>query len=57
MLAAEAKAILAKPDFKEKMLKGGFLVKYEGPAELHARIEREMPIWKEIVECAGLAQK
>lgn len=56
-LAAETKAILAKPDIKEKMLKAGFLVKYEGPAELHARMEREMPIWKEIVERAGLAKK
>ena len=39
------------------MLNAGFLVKYEGPEELHARMVREMPVWKEIVERAGLAKQ
>jgi tripartite-type tricarboxylate transporter receptor subunit TctC len=56
-LAEETRVILAKPDIKEKMLKAGFMVKYEGPDELHARMVREVPIWKEIVERAGLAKK
>ena len=56
-LADETRVILAKPDVKEKMLNAGFLVKFEGPAELHARMLREIPRWKEIVERAGLAQK
>ncbi len=55
-LADETRAILAKPEIKEKMLKAGFLVKYEGPDELHARMVREIPIWQEIVERAGLAK-
>ena len=38
------------------MLVGGFLVNYEGPDELRARIAREIPVWKEIVERAGLAK-
>lgn len=56
-LAAETRAILAKPDVKEKMLKAGFLVKYEGPADLRARMVREVPMWKEVVDRAGLAKK
>src|SRR6185312_11237162 len=56
-LAEETRAILAKPDVKEKMLKAGFLVKYEGPDELHARMAREVPMWKELVDRAGLAKK
>ena len=56
-LADETRVILAKPETKEKMLKAGFLVKYEGPNELHARMMREVPIWKEVVERAGLAKK
>jgi len=56
-LADETRVILAKPDIKEKMLQAGFMVKFEGPDELHARMLREMPIWKEIVERAGLAKK
>jgi tripartite-type tricarboxylate transporter receptor subunit TctC len=53
-LSEETRAILQKPDVKEKMLKAGFMVKYEGPNELHARMVREIPMWKEIVERAGL---
>jgi tripartite-type tricarboxylate transporter receptor subunit TctC len=56
-LAEETRIILAKPEIKEKMLKAGFLVKYEGPDELHARMVREIPVWKEIVERAGLVKK
>jgi len=56
-LADETRLILAKPETKEKMLKAGFLVKFEGPDELRARMQREVPIWKEIVERAGLAKK
>jgi len=53
-LSEETRAILQKPDIKEKMLKAGFAVKYEGPDELRARMVREIPVWKEIVERAGL---
>jgi len=56
-LADETRAILAKPEIKEKMLKAGFLVKFEGPADLNARMVRELPVWKEIVQRAGLAKK
>ena len=56
-LSEETRVILQKPDVKEKMLKAGFLVTYEGPDELHARMVREIPVWKEIVERAGLAKQ
>jgi tripartite-type tricarboxylate transporter receptor subunit TctC len=56
-LADETRVILAKPDIKDKMLKAGFLVKFEGPDELKARMAREVPVWKEIVERAGVAKK
>ncbi len=56
-IADETRVILAKPDVKEKMLNAGFMVKFEGPDELRARMQRELPLWKEIVDRAGLAQK
>lgn len=56
-LAEETSAILQNPDVKAKMLNAGFLVKYEGPDELRARIAREVPVWKEVVERAGIATK
>jgi tripartite-type tricarboxylate transporter receptor subunit TctC len=55
-LTEETRLILQKPEIREKMLSAGFMVKYEGPDELHARMVREVPIWKEIVERAGLAK-
>jgi len=55
-LSEETRLILEKPGTREKMLTAGFMVKYEGPDELHARMVREVPIWKEIVERAGLAK-
>ena len=55
-LTDETRDILQKPEVKAKMLNAGFMVKYEPPHDLHARMVREMPIWKEIVERAGLAK-
>jgi tripartite-type tricarboxylate transporter receptor subunit TctC len=56
-LAEETQVILQKPDIKAKMLNAGFMVKYEGPEDLHSRMVREIPMWKEIVERAGLEKK
>ena len=46
-----------KSEVREKMLKAGFLVKYEGPDGLRARIVRELPMWKEVVDRAGIGAK
>jgi tripartite-type tricarboxylate transporter receptor subunit TctC len=56
-LAEETQVILQKPDVKAKMLSAGFMVKYEGPDDLHSRMVRQIPMWKEIVERAGLVQR
>ena len=56
-LAEETRLILQKPEIKAKMLNAGFMVKYEGPEDLHSRMVREIPMWKEIVERAGLANR
>ena len=53
-LAREVKAIMAKPDVREKMLKASFAVQYEGPEQLRARIAREVPMWKDLVDRAGI---
>ncbi len=46
--------ILLEPSVQAKMFAAGFRVRYEGPEELRARVLREIPVWKEIVERAGL---
>jgi tripartite-type tricarboxylate transporter receptor subunit TctC len=53
-LAKETQKILQKPDVREKMLKASFAVKYEGPEQLRARTAREVPMWKELVDKAGI---
>ena|SRR5690348_3093930 len=53
-LTEATRVILAKPEVREKLLKASFAVKYEDPATLHARMVREIPKWKEVVERAGI---
>jgi tripartite-type tricarboxylate transporter receptor subunit TctC len=56
-LAEETRVILQRSDIRSRALKAGFMVKYEGPEDLHARMMREIPMWKEVVERAGLGRK
>jgi tripartite-type tricarboxylate transporter receptor subunit TctC len=53
-LAKEVLAIMRKPEVRDKMLKASFEVKPEGPDALAARIAREVPMWKDIVDKAKL---
>jgi tripartite-type tricarboxylate transporter receptor subunit TctC len=53
-LAKEVLAIMRKPDVRERMLKASFAVQPEGPDQLRARIAREVPMWKELVERSGI---
>jgi tripartite-type tricarboxylate transporter receptor subunit TctC len=52
-LTEETQQIMQQPGVKAEMLKAGFLVQYEGPGEMRARITREIPMWKELVRRAG----
>jgi tripartite-type tricarboxylate transporter receptor subunit TctC len=56
-LAKEVKTIMAKPDVRERMLKASFAVEYEGPEQLRARIAREVPMWRDLVDRAGIEIK
>ena len=53
-LAKELTAILNRPDIKEKYDKVGLPVVAEGPAAFRKRVEREVPMYKEIIDKAGL---
>ena len=53
-LAKELTAILNRPDIKEKFDKIGLPVVAEGPAAFRERVEREVPMYKEIIDKAGL---
>ncbi len=53
-LAKELTAILNRPDIKEKYDKVGLPVVAEGPAAFRKRVEREVPIYKAVIDQAGL---
>jgi tripartite-type tricarboxylate transporter receptor subunit TctC len=53
-LTRTTKEILERSEIKSQMLNVGVNLKYEGPADLHARITRELLVWKDIVKRAGL---
>ena len=53
-LAKELTAILARPDVREKFVKAGLPVVAEGPDVFRARIAREVPMYKEIIDKASL---
>ena len=56
-LAKEIAIILALPDVKEKFHNIGLPVVAEGPDEFRARIAREVPMYKEAIDKAGLKIK
>jgi tripartite-type tricarboxylate transporter receptor subunit TctC len=53
-LAKEVLAIMRKPEVREKMMRASFEVRAEGPEALAARIAREVPMWKDLVDRAGI---
>jgi tripartite-type tricarboxylate transporter receptor subunit TctC len=56
-LAKELGKILADPDIRTKYAKLGLPVVAEGPDAFRARIAREVPLYKEVIDKAGLKIK
>jgi len=56
-LAKEVGKILADPEMKAKYVKLGLPVVAEGPEAFKARIAREVPMYKEVIDKAGLQIK
>jgi tripartite-type tricarboxylate transporter receptor subunit TctC len=53
-LAKEIAAILARPDVRERFQNIGLPVVAEGPDAFRARVAREVPMYKDAIEKAGL---
>lgn len=56
-LAKEIGTILAQPEMQEKYTKLGLPVVAEGPEAFRVRIAREVPMYKEVIDKAGLKIK
>jgi len=53
-LSKEIAAILQRPEMRERFLKIGFAVLAEPPDAMRARIAREIPMYKDIIDKGGL---
>jgi tripartite-type tricarboxylate transporter receptor subunit TctC len=53
-LTKETVAILKRPDMQARLRTVGFEASAGGPDALRARIARELPMWKEIIQQAGI---
>ena len=56
-LAKELDTILARPDIRKKFVKTGLPVVAEGPEMFRARIAKEVPMYRDVIEKAGLKIK
>ncbi len=53
-IASATDEILKRPDIKERLQQAGFEVLNTGPAGMKARIEKEVPMWRQIITDAGV---
>ena len=53
-LEAETLKILATPEMKDKLYKAGFLVRVQGAAAAWARVTKEITVFKQIIDQAGV---
>ncbi len=54
LLASATDEILKRPDVKDKLQQAGFDVLNAGPKGMKARIDKEVPMWRQIVTEAGI---
>ena len=55
-LEAETLKVLSTPEMKDRLFKSGFLVRPQGGDAAWARMTREMAVFKDIIEKAGIKQ-
>lgn len=53
-IASATDEILRRPDIKDRLQQAGFEVLNAGPAGMRARIEKEVPMWRQIISEAGI---
>jgi tripartite-type tricarboxylate transporter receptor subunit TctC len=56
-LTEAVRAIVSDPEVQAKMQKAGVKAGYAGPDALHARMASETPMWKELVDRAGIKRE
>ena len=56
-LAKEAAAVLGDPAIRGRLLAAGFALRANGPQALAARIAAEVPLWRALIDQAGLQRE
>ena len=56
-LTEATRASMTDPEVQARMRKAGVQPGYAGPNDLHARMAKEIPMWKEIVDRAGIKKE
>jgi tripartite-type tricarboxylate transporter receptor subunit TctC len=54
-LAREVVKVLQRPDVQERYRQAGAPVVGGGPEELRARVAREVPIWREVIQVSKIS--
>jgi tripartite-type tricarboxylate transporter receptor subunit TctC len=55
-LEAQTLKVLATPEMKEKLHKTGFLVRVQGAQAAWTRVTKEIALFKQIIDQAGITQ-
>ena len=53
-LEREALKVLGTPEMKDKLFKAGFLVRPKGAKDAWARVTKEIEVFKDIIDKAGI---
>jgi tripartite-type tricarboxylate transporter receptor subunit TctC len=56
-LARTTVAALNAPETKERLLNAGFAIRAEGPDGLARRVTQEVPLWRDVIQRAGIEQQ
>ena len=56
-LAKEAAAVMGDPAIRARLLAAGFALRVNGPEALATRIAAEVPLWRNLIEQAGLQRE
>ena len=55
-LEKETLAVLGTPDMKEKLFTAGFQVRAKGAKDAHTRMDKEISMFREVIDKAGIAK-
>ena len=56
-LARDGAAVMAAPDTQARLRAAGFAIPADAPAALRRRVAREVPMWRDVIERAGIEKQ